>query len=215
MTVTGAYHCGQITYEAEVDPERSGICHCTDCQILTGSAFRVSIPTVAGTFRLLNRYSERLPQDHRGQWCKASARLLSGLRLAGVFHSRRRESVHPNSSCGRSRAAGATCTQTPNLVQVRPLVVPERRFLTGHSQAVGQTAWPSAPPCPSLERTSADAKAPSVSSAMFPISAVAPSAATWPSAFEQQGECRLLGRVLVPVNGRYAAVQIGARVRPV
>lgn len=53
MKVTGACHCGQISYEAEVDPERSGICHCTDCQVLTGSAFRVSIPTIAGTFRLL------------------------------------------------------------------------------------------------------------------------------------------------------------------
>lgn len=53
MKVTGACHCGQITYEAEVDPERSGVCHCTDCQALTGSAFRVSIPAVAGTFRIL------------------------------------------------------------------------------------------------------------------------------------------------------------------
>ena len=53
MKVNGACHCGQITYEAEVDPGRSGICHCTDCQALTGTAFRVSLPTVAGTFRLL------------------------------------------------------------------------------------------------------------------------------------------------------------------
>lgn len=53
MKVTGACHCGQIRYEAEVDPERSGICHCTDCQALTGSPYRVSIPTLAGSFRLL------------------------------------------------------------------------------------------------------------------------------------------------------------------
>jgi len=53
MKVTGACHCGRITYEAEVDPANSVICHCTDCQVLSGSAFRVSIPTVAGTFRLL------------------------------------------------------------------------------------------------------------------------------------------------------------------
>jgi hypothetical protein len=53
MKVNGACHCGQITYEAEVDAERSGVCHCTDCQVLTGSAFRVSIPALAGTFRLL------------------------------------------------------------------------------------------------------------------------------------------------------------------
>jgi len=52
MNVTGRCHCGQITYDAEVDPERVGICHCTDCQMLSGSAFRVSVPSQAGTFRL-------------------------------------------------------------------------------------------------------------------------------------------------------------------
>lgn len=54
MKVTGACHCGQVTYEAEVDPERSGICHCTDCQVLTGTAYRVSVPTLPGSFRLLS-----------------------------------------------------------------------------------------------------------------------------------------------------------------
>lgn len=53
MKVTGSCHCGQITYEAEVDPERVGLCNCTDCQMLTGSAFRVSVPARAQTFRLL------------------------------------------------------------------------------------------------------------------------------------------------------------------
>lgn len=53
MNVTGNCHCGEIAYEAEVDPERVGICHCTDCQALTGSAYRVSVPSLPGTFRLL------------------------------------------------------------------------------------------------------------------------------------------------------------------
>lgn len=53
MKVTGTCHCTHITYEAEVDPSRSGICHCVDCQVLTGSAYRVSIPSMPGTFRLL------------------------------------------------------------------------------------------------------------------------------------------------------------------
>ncbi|MGE0314378.1 MAG: GFA family protein [Lautropia sp.] len=54
MKVNGACHCGKITYEAEVEPERSSICHCTDCQTLTGSAFRVNIATNPGTYRLLS-----------------------------------------------------------------------------------------------------------------------------------------------------------------
>ena len=54
MKVTGACHCGEITYEAEIDPERVGICNCTDCQMLTGSAFRVSVPAAAASFRILS-----------------------------------------------------------------------------------------------------------------------------------------------------------------
>ena len=45
MKVDGACHCGELAYEAEIDPERIGVCHCVDCQILsayrcTGSASR-------------------------------------------------------------------------------------------------------------------------------------------------------------------------------
>ena len=53
MKVTGQCHCGAIRYEAEVDPARVQICHCTDCQRLAGSAYRVSVGAVAETFRLL------------------------------------------------------------------------------------------------------------------------------------------------------------------
>jgi len=53
MLITGACHCGAIRYEAEVDPTAAGICHCTDCQILSGTAFRVSIRAAPGTFRIV------------------------------------------------------------------------------------------------------------------------------------------------------------------
>ncbi len=43
MQIDGHCHCGQIRYTAEIDPERVTICHCTDCQVLTGTAFRVSV----------------------------------------------------------------------------------------------------------------------------------------------------------------------------
>ena len=52
MKISGGCHCGAITYEAEVDPERVTICHCTDCQALSGSAFRVVVP--AKPFTLLS-----------------------------------------------------------------------------------------------------------------------------------------------------------------
>ncbi len=53
MHITGACHCGKITYEAEVDPDTVSVCHCTDCQTFSGSAFRTSLPAAKAGFRLL------------------------------------------------------------------------------------------------------------------------------------------------------------------
>jgi hypothetical protein len=53
MKIEGSCHCGNIAYEAEVDPDTARICHCTDCQTLTGSAYRVNIAAPAATFILL------------------------------------------------------------------------------------------------------------------------------------------------------------------
>lgn len=53
MKLDGGCHCGSITYEAVVDPERVGICHCTDCQALSGSAFRTFVFAPKDTFKLL------------------------------------------------------------------------------------------------------------------------------------------------------------------
>jgi hypothetical protein len=54
MKIDGRCHCGTIRYEAEVDPAKVVICHCRDCQTLSGSAFRTVVPTNEGTFRLLS-----------------------------------------------------------------------------------------------------------------------------------------------------------------
>ena len=52
MKITGQCHCGFVTYHATLDPRRVSICHCTDCQRLTGSAFRVTASVPAGDFTL-------------------------------------------------------------------------------------------------------------------------------------------------------------------
>jgi len=54
MKIHGSCHCGAVTFEGEVDPEKASICHCTDCQISTGSAFRTNIPVAAANFRMLS-----------------------------------------------------------------------------------------------------------------------------------------------------------------
>lgn len=53
MKIDGGCHCGNITYEAEVDPEEVIVCHCTDCQALSGSAFRTVAPLGSEDFRFL------------------------------------------------------------------------------------------------------------------------------------------------------------------
>jgi len=53
MEIDGRCHCGEICYKAVVNPDNVIICHCTDCQTLSGGAFRTSVPAVEGTFVLL------------------------------------------------------------------------------------------------------------------------------------------------------------------
>ena len=53
MKVDGHCHCGAIAFEAEIKPGAGMVCHCADCQRLTGSAFRANIQSVPGSFHLL------------------------------------------------------------------------------------------------------------------------------------------------------------------
>src|SRR5262245_8432549 len=43
MKIDGGCHCGKITFTAEVDPEKVYLCHCTDCQQMTGAPYRVVV----------------------------------------------------------------------------------------------------------------------------------------------------------------------------
>ena len=54
MKIDGRCHCGHITYEAEIDPDKVMICHCADCQTLSGSAFRTVVFTRENSFKLLS-----------------------------------------------------------------------------------------------------------------------------------------------------------------
>jgi hypothetical protein len=52
MKVHGSCHCGAIRFEADADPGKAGVCHCTDCQSLTGSAFALFLQVPKEGFRL-------------------------------------------------------------------------------------------------------------------------------------------------------------------
>src|SRR5215468_6381960 len=71
MKNDGCCHCGYITYEAEIDPEKVMICHCTDCQTLSGSAFRTVALTRearASSPQTSSRFtSRRVKMERRGR----------------------------------------------------------------------------------------------------------------------------------------------------
>lgn len=48
MHITGQCHCGAISFTATVEPDRVMICHCTDCQIMSGGPFRAVLPVPVG-----------------------------------------------------------------------------------------------------------------------------------------------------------------------
>ncbi|CCK77198.1 Glutathione-dependent formaldehyde-activating, GFA [Oleispira antarctica RB-8] len=43
MEITGQCHCGELKFTARVNPEKTLICHCSDCQRLSASAFRTAV----------------------------------------------------------------------------------------------------------------------------------------------------------------------------
>ncbi len=54
MKIDGRCQCGDLSFEAEADPQQVSICHCNDCQAGTGTAFRVSIRVPGNAFKMLS-----------------------------------------------------------------------------------------------------------------------------------------------------------------
>jgi len=53
MKIDGSCLCGHVSYEAEIDPGGVMICHCTDCQTHSGTAFRYGVLVKKEDFRLV------------------------------------------------------------------------------------------------------------------------------------------------------------------
>jgi hypothetical protein len=52
MRIDGRCHCGAISYEAEVNPDYVILCHCTDCQTISGAPYRANVPVKTENFNL-------------------------------------------------------------------------------------------------------------------------------------------------------------------
>ena len=52
MEINGACLCGDISWQATIDPALVGVCHCTDCQTVGGSAFQFTTRVAREDFHL-------------------------------------------------------------------------------------------------------------------------------------------------------------------
>ena len=52
LDIDGGCHCGKIRYEANVHPDNVIICHCTDCQTMSGAPYRANVRVKAENFKL-------------------------------------------------------------------------------------------------------------------------------------------------------------------
>lgn len=50
MKIDGSCHCGAVTFTAKIDPGRVMVCHCADCQVLSGAPFRAVVAAAVETF---------------------------------------------------------------------------------------------------------------------------------------------------------------------
>jgi hypothetical protein len=118
MQIEGACHCGAVSFTAEVDPSRVMVCHCTDCQVLSGAPFRA---VVAAPFESLSV---------KGQTKSYVKVAQSGNRRAQVFCP----------ECGTP--LWATAPENPTSVMVRLGCVKQRFQLKPAVQIWEQSAVP-------------------------------------------------------------------------
>lgn len=118
MQITGQCHCGAITFKATVDPSKVLLCHCADCQRISGAPFRAVLPTpvedvvVSGTAKHYVKVAE------------------SGNRRAQAFCA----------DCGTQLYA--TEADAPKVLNLRLGCVNERAELVPQKQMWGVSAMP-------------------------------------------------------------------------
>ena len=81
MKIDGRCHCGFITYEAEVDPDEVYVCHCTDCQAISGTAFRWAVPVPEAAFKLVLSILQVALGVQLILWALAMLGIVEGIRF--------------------------------------------------------------------------------------------------------------------------------------
>jgi hypothetical protein len=118
MHINDSCHCGGVTFTAEVDPGRVMVCHCTDCQVMSGAPLRAVVAAPIESLVV------------KGQTKHYVKRAQSGNRRAQVFCP----------ECGTP--LWATAPENPTSVIVRLGCVEQRAQLRPAVQIWQHSAWP-------------------------------------------------------------------------
>ena len=117
MHIDGACHCGLISFTAEIDPAGVAVCHCADCQVLSGAPFRTVVEAPIGQFKLTGEP-------------KRYAVVQSGKQMAQAFCPQ----------CGTPLFASAP--ENPKSVVIRVGCVTQRAQLRPYAQIWADLALP-------------------------------------------------------------------------
>jgi hypothetical protein len=114
MKIDGQCHCGLVTYEAEIDPKQVSICHCTDCQALTGSPYRVTAICSAEQIRITGQAPSIYPKT--GDNGRTRFQHFCGRCRFGAVHQRRGRPAGLGYPVGQHPPACKPDTDAANLV---------------------------------------------------------------------------------------------------
>lgn len=118
MQIHGQCHCGAIRFTAMVDPGKVFVCHCSDCQVLSGAPYRAVVPVPVEQVQL---------QGTARHYVKVAA---SGNRRAQAFCG----------DCGTQLYA--TEADTPRVMNLRLGCIAERAQLVPQVQVWRSSAQP-------------------------------------------------------------------------
>jgi hypothetical protein len=94
--INGRCRCGKVTYSSAADPIFVGICHCTNCQKMTSSAYStvLAVPTptltVTGTTKRFDDIGDSGKPTHRdfcpecGSTVTELADVMPGITMIGI-----------------------------------------------------------------------------------------------------------------------------------
>jgi hypothetical protein len=94
--INGRCRCGKVTYSSAADPVFVGICHCTNCQKMTSSAYStvLAVPTptltVTGTTKRFDDIGDSGKPTHRdfcpecGSTVTELADVMPGITMIGI-----------------------------------------------------------------------------------------------------------------------------------